>query len=750
MSLAVRFVLPSLALVLAAAGVPGRPALADERPPVHVPLKKPTRRDLDRVEALKLYGLGVLHERDNRLVEALKTFEEARRLDPDALDVLRSLIPLYLALDRTDDACRTCEKVLALVPDDFETGYLYARQLRSLDRPADALAVLKKLAGQATLKDALEMQARIWYDLGLLHENAASWPEAEAAYRKVTAVLDHPAPLLEQGNFTKDELTNQAAETYERLGRACLKQNKTKQAVAAFEQAQKYDPLRGPRLSFNLAEVHLSKGQPREALARLDEYLRSQPQGMEGYEMKIKLLRQLDRAADVLPELEAASGHDPHNPALKLLLAREYRKAGKFDQARQVYDRLLTSRPTVEVYRELFGLFKEQGPAGIGQALRMLNEAIEKASGRNEDQPGDAGEATRARAMLAVIREDPELVKALLPILRQRLQGGRMHAETRRLFAALAARADQLEAAEELYRSCLSRPGTPFGPNEHEIYAGLLEVLELAHKSQAIVEVCRQGLELAQATNRVLFHLHLAHALMALNRTDEALEAAGEAVKEAGERDLLRCRRNKAALLSQAGRHKEAIAECQTMLKEYNQPGDVRDIRSALSAAYSAAKEHARAEEQLQLILEADPNDATANNDLGYLWADRNKNLPEAEKLVRKAMELDRQQRGAGTAVGLDAGQDNAAYVDSLGWVLFRKGDLAEARKELERAVGLPGGSDDPVVWDHLGDVCFRQGQRDRARQVWRKAVELYEGQGRRRQDDHYRELKQKLRQVEP
>src|SRR5260370_27522223 len=117
-----------------------------------------------------------------------------------------------------------------------------------------------------------------------------------------------------------------------------------------------------------------------------------------------------------------------------------------------------------------------------------------------------------------------------------------------------------------------------------------------------------------------------------------------------------------------------------------------------------------RAEKQLKRILDADPNDASACNDLGYLWADQGKNLAEAEKLIRKALDLDRRQRSEGPNVQLDADRDNAAYVDSPAWVLFRRGQLAEARRELDRAVKLPGGGDDPLIWDHLAAVYFRHG----------------------------------------
>jgi tetratricopeptide (TPR) repeat protein len=318
----------------------------------------------------------------------------------------------------------------------------------------------------------------------------------------------------------------------------------------------------------------------------------------------------------------------------------------------------------------------------------------------------------------------------------------RLSPQTALLLATLAARKNQLEAAEALYRGCLD--GGP--PDlEHEAYHGLLRVLALAHKHEAVVEVCRRGLADAQITNRVLFHLQLARSLMALNRVRESLQAADEAVKEAGEKEHLLCCLTRASLLTEAAQPAGAIAECQALLKRYNQKGDVRDIRSQLSSAYSASRDLPRAAEQLQLILRDDANDATANNDLGYLWADHNQHLDEAERLIRRALSLDRQQRTTGGAVGADADLDNAAYVDSLGWVLSRQGHWPEARRELERAAGLPTGKEDPVVWDHLGDVCFRLGDAAAAAAAWKRAVALYEA-GARRPDEHYREVRHKLR----
>jgi len=182
-------------------------------------------------------------------------------------------------------------------------------------------------------------------------------------------------------------------------------------------------------------------------------------------------------------------------------------------------------------------------------------------------------------------------------------------------------------------------------------------------------------------------------------------------------------------------------------LRDYDQPGEVRDIRYTLSSIYSGMKNHEKSEGLLKQILEVDPSDATANNDLGYQWADRSHNLEEAEKLIRKALDLDQKLRDTSNRLTFEP--ENAAYIDSLGWVLFRRGKLSEARQELEKAASLSEGADDPVVWDHLGDVYFRMKEKQKSLESYRKAINLYEVVKTRRDADRVRDIKQKIELLE-
>ena len=82
------------------------------------------------------------------------------------------------------------------------------------------------------------------------------------------------------------------------------------------------------------------------------------------------------------------------------------------------------------------------------------------------------------------------------------------------------------------------------------------------------------------------------------------------------------------------------------------------------------------------------------------------KAVDEAEKFVRKALELR---------------PDSSAFLDSLGMVLFKKGQLDAARDTLERAID--GGPDDATLFEHLGDVAAKAGDRARAQQSYSRAL---------------------------
>src|SRR5262249_12465343 len=153
----------------------------------------------------------------------VSTFEQALALDPDAAPVLRSLIPLYLALDRTEQAQKACERVLALDPEDCETCYLLARHHRARNHTKEAIAALERLLKRHSLADRPDLHAQAAFDLAVLCEQTQDLPRAESALQEVTRILSNADAIVEKTSLTREEVDGQAVEAYERLGQVSMK-----------------------------------------------------------------------------------------------------------------------------------------------------------------------------------------------------------------------------------------------------------------------------------------------------------------------------------------------------------------------------------------------------------------------------------------------------------------------------------------------------------------------------------------------
>src|SRR5204863_1615243 len=100
---------------------------------------------------------------------------------------------------------------------------------------------------------------------------------------------------------------------------------------------------------------------------------------------------------------------------------------------------------------------------------------------------------------------------------------------------------------------------------------------------------------------------------------------------------------------------------------------DEPDVLYDLSLLYALVQQKQTAEDVLQQVLTLDPSNPSANNDLGYTWAEQGRDLERAEALTRTAV---------------NAQPENPSLLDSLGWVLYKRGRFQESRDVFERAIG--------------------------------------------------------------
>jgi tetratricopeptide (TPR) repeat protein len=169
----------------------------------------------------------------------------------------------------------------------------------------------------------------------------------------------------------------------------------------------------------------------------------------------------------------------------------------------------------------------------------------------------------------------------------------------------------------------------------------------------------------------------------------------------------------RAVALSQKQDHPAALLAFERTLVEASiSSPEILDAAFYISYGSAAEKagDHVKAAELLKKAIALDPlNSAEACNYLGYMWAERNENLDEAERLIMQAVQLD---------------PSNGAYMDSLGWVWLCQGKFSKALAELMRAAEAMK-NPDPVIFEHIGDAHEKLGRTADALHYWQKALQL-------------------------
>lgn len=314
----------------------------------------------------------------------------------------------------------------------------------------------------------------------------------------------------------------------------------------------------------------------------------------------------------------------------------------------------------------------------------------------------------------------------------------------------------QVELSQSFYRLNAEQAlKMQSGRRLSQAYTGLIQMLYDNKKYAESEKVCREFLELSadESVERykpvVLRNMIL--ALAKQGQVDKANEMLERLIKAQPENWLNlelkgRVYREAGQLEQSAKTYEEVIEKVKTdkRLSKEDQEEFVSDLRYRLSGVYVDMKQIDKASDHLKALLEKEPDSPTYNNDLGFIWADHDRNLAEAEKLIRKAIDEDRKQRRkANPGLKPEEDKDNPAYLDSLGWALFKLKKYKEAKEPLLKAVKEEDGQHTEIL-DHLAEVHMALGEKTEAIAAWKKAVEI--AGSSKREQDRKAEIEKKLK----
>jgi tetratricopeptide (TPR) repeat protein len=704
------------------------PAPPPSRPPLVLPPLQPgdeavlpldparprTPDDARRMEALAHFMAGELYlERggEEGVAKGLRELEQSIELYPKAIEPYRLYLPAVVQAREEDRAQRYA--LLAL--ENTAEGVQLVRALVAVyvqqGRLAPAIAVLQA----AVQLDALPPRSfgRLILTRHLGQCLALNNDPARAAevYQRLLAELRPQPPELSE--IERKQLFGERGELYEDMGNAFLAAKLPELAVEAFDESAR---LRGgsPGVhSYNLALVFRQTGKPERALEELDKYFAAQliEKGRAPYQLLKELLTELGRAEELLPRLRTLAASDAHNKFLHHFLASELVAQGDLDEAEKIY-RQRGGETDPEALVGLASIYRRQGKyvewlKSAGRAFAILQLGNPRVRERLSAEYQDLGQ--RFEQDCQDLAAQAAQLDAVLALGREWSSGDtpKLDFEQAWLLGRIAVQAERTDDAARFYKYAIGMQNLPSYDLFRELGAHYIDQKRYRDAERTFQEAADHP---ALDPYRSFFLYLVSIAREMDGRIDAAIEAILAARQLAPDQSQFALQQ--ARIYYRARRWDDAIAVFESIIRDFHDDAElVRDCRFSLSAIHVQKGDFDAGEQILLEILEQDPEHPQANNDLGYLWADRGKNLERAKEMIAKA---------------LAAEPENAAYLDSMGWVLYRLEKYPEAVEHLQRAAALPRG-EDPTILDHLGDALHQVGQTDKAVEAWRKALQLEE-----------------------
>jgi Flp pilus assembly protein TadD len=557
-------------------------------------------------------------------------------------------------------------EAVSLAPEDPYVHLEYASVLARSGRFVEAAKEVR-LARQfaPTDTEVLRTQARI--AMNLADRDEAARVEARSAFELVLAA-------------EPDDLESLIA-----LGQIYLAENEPKKAVVVLNSAAEQRPGQ-PMIEALRARALVAAGDPLAAESVQRSMLAAHPDRLESRFELAELLSSRGQHFEAAALLADAPESQQQSPELRRRRAIELYLDGDLESAANLARALHDELPDNTTVLVLLATI-EQADGRWGSVLELIGGAAE----RNPLHDQLSFLAVRALERLGRIEE------ALAALARRRdaLHAAGRQAEATLVEASaalLAARNDREAVAAELAKDVLR--SEPTADPDVELDVRLL---------LADIEFGRQGLGPALAA------LGDSAAPPVVAKRYELAVRARDAAAAGFREQLADGSVDQIVALAAA---EERLEQFQAALPLLDKALAARPASSELQFRKATALERTgkfdEAAALFEALIAAEPDHAQALNYLGYMRIERGTDVEQGLALVRRALDID---------------ANNGAYVDSLGWGLFRLGRYVEASAVLERASRLM--PSDSTVLEHLGDSLLALGALDRARDAYRRALAL-------------------------
>ena len=617
--------------------------------------------DSDRLsKALAHYSQGLLHDMDNDLEAANRSYEQSIKLDPSHLDSYLRAAYNYIRLKSPEPAIDIIDRLVATQPKSADIRLWKAKLNLAASQPENAEEAYRK----AISLDRKNVAAYVELTTLLL-----SLPDrkedASKLLKKGFSRVDDPTALLNSlaGIFLKKASVIKNPQAFQR--------NRS-QSFALFEQVEKQfetDPL----ILRQLGDFYiLSQNMPKaiEIFSRLIELQPEDTLPLQKLAVALFAAGEQEKAIEALEEL---TRKNPDDPKIYIYLGELYEQLKDHEKAVFNFSQAINQGGDTlsTAYMKLALLQIKLEDETVEQTLHAATDAL----------PGDL----RLHEMYAYYYLNNREFKKALPIFKKTLdamasQG--IEAQPKlHLYHAIAYQysGDRAAAIKEL------QTALALNPEVIEAYAQFAFNEKDPESRDDTIDLLEELAKLADDP----IHIHTYIGLM--HNRNENFEAAIQSF--------------------------ETVESIHSKLQKDVDAATVppEEALAPLSASfyfwYGAACERLKrmddAERLFELCLEQNENHAEAYNYLAYMWAEQGRNLDQAELYIGKALSII---------------PGNGAFLDTVGWIFYKRGQFQIAKQHVQQAAELI--PNDPTIIEHLGDIAQKQNRQKAAVKFWTDAYE--------------------------
>lgn len=432
-----------------------------------------------------------------------------------------------------------------------------------------------------------------------------------------------------------------------------------------------------------LARSYIATGRVAEAIDEFEKLVKNDPERSDVHYFLSVLYGSAERPGESLRSLELAVEKGPENAFFHLALAERYWSMGELGAAEREY--LAARKYTDRDDKIIVALARLYSASNRWEeAARSWEELIDRDIRPNESR----------RRLIRIYIDTNKLDKAL-PLAIQLKELEPLDRENRLNLADLYLAANQIDQA--LYELAVLWKGEP---GDLRIAYRMVDISlsrerhnEAVATLQRILEVNKEDLwawtRLAYSFDRLDDAKRSSLALRAAQRIDPENKTAFALMGDA---------------YASTGMDEKAL---EYFNMSYNLGGRSPGFLFQKGVLEERTGRLDQSIRTLRELISNDPDHASGLNFLGYLFAEEGIHLDEAEELVYRALQLE---------------PGNPFFLDSLGWIYYRRGEYERAVIELERSAALR--ERDSVIHEHLGDAYAAAGRNDDAREVYRNLLE--------------------------